>query len=157
MKRLSVPIFALCLLAACENKASEKKEELIIPAKDTVAMANTASYTGCYMMTIEKDTAYMHLDDSASYLSGHLSYNRFEKDSNRGSVTLKAEKGKLKGWYNFMSEGQLSVREIVFKITGTSLAEAYGDVEMKGDSVFFKYPAALHFEDRHTFVKTVCK
>ena len=158
MKKIFAPIITLCIFCACENKTAEKKEDDSITAKDTAAAAvSTPTLAGCYMMVIEKDTAYMHLDDSATYFTGHLSYKRFQKDSNRGGVILKAIDDKLKGWYSFTSEGKLSVREIIFKITGTSLSAAYGDVNMKGDSVLFKYPVALKFEIKHPFMKTECK
>ena len=157
MKKLLTPVIALCMFAACENKTAQKKGDAIT-SKDTVVTTNTKpTFTGCYMMVIEKDTAWMHLDDSATYLTGHLNYNRFQKDKNRGSVTLKVVNDKLKGWYTFNSEGKLSMREIVFKIDGMSLAEAYGDVEMKRDSVFFKYPVTLNFEIKHPFKKIACK
>ena len=158
MKKIFAPLIVLCIFTACQNKNTEKIEdaEIIEKEKSTEAIA-APTLAGCYMMIIEKDSAYMHLDDSATYLAGHLSYKRFEKDSNRGNVILKADNDKLKGWYSFYSEGKLSWREIIFKILGTSLAEAYGDIEMKGDSVNFKYPVALKFEDKHPFIKTECK
>ncbi len=158
MKKLTILIIGLNLFAACDNKTSDTKVETVISAEDSISSnKDSPSFTGCYMMVIEKDTAYMHLDDSAGYFTGHLSYKRFEKDSNRGTVTVKADKDKLKGWYSFFSEGQLSKREIIFKVNGSALAEGYGDVEMKDDTVTFKYPATLNFEDRHTFKKTECK
>ena len=158
MKKLTILIIGLNLFEACINKTPDIKVETVIIAEDSTSSSkDSPTFTGCYMMVIEKDTAYMHLDDSAGYFTGHLSYKRFEKDSNRGTVIVKPDKDKLKGWYSFLSEGQLSMREIIFKINGSALAEAYGEVEMKGDTVTFKYPATLNFEDGHTFKKTECK
>lgn len=162
MKKLILFIFVICIMYACNssnNNTIEKKEPVAEMIKDSIVTPPAKiSYAGCYMMVISKDTAFMHLDDSSGYLSGHLSYKKFEKDNNKGVVTLlPAEKNQLHGWYNFSSEGTQSVREIIFKITDSTLSEGYGDVKMKNDSVYFKYPTVLKFEEKHPFKKRDCK
>ncbi len=90
-------------------------------------------------------------------LSGKLIYKRFEKDNSTGLVRLQLVKDKWEGWYNFSSEGKGSVRQIIFKYEQGAFAEAYGDVMLKRDSVFYKYPSTLNFERDHPFRKTACK
>ncbi|MEO5943800.1 MAG: hypothetical protein ABIP30_13655 [Ferruginibacter sp.] len=162
MKKILIPAAFLLILNACNNSSNsteQKKESVAEIIKDTVVTPMPApSAGGCYMMVVSKDTAFMHLEDSTGFLSGHLMYKRFEKDSNKGVVTLSPEKdGKIHGWYNFASEGTQSVREIVFKVTDSTMAEGYGDVKMKGDTIVYKYPTVLKFEEKHPFKKTDCK
>jgi len=135
---------------------NEKKVSNNISVTDT-AINILPSSSGCHTMVIEKDTAYMSLEESGDSLYGPLDYKRFEKDSNKGFVRLLKRNGRAEGWYNFESEGKTTVRQIIFKLSGDSLSEAYGDIIMKGDTAIFKYPQALQFEEKHSFVKTNCK
>ena len=50
----------------------------------------------------------------------------------------------------------VTVRQIVFKITGDKLAEAYGDVNASGDTAYFAYPHTLNYEEAHPFEKITC-
>ncbi|MEJ7609929.1 MAG: hypothetical protein WKF88_01990 [Ferruginibacter sp.] len=116
-----------------------------------------ASLAGCYRMTIEKDTAYLELKQEGDSAFGPLVYKRFEKDSNTGTVSLKLAGDHADGWYIFNSEGKSTVRQIMFKTDSSGLAEGYGDIAIKGDSAYFKYPHALHFEEKHHFLRMPCK
>ena len=162
MKKILIASAFLLILNACNNTSDNtdlKKEPVAEIIQDTVVTPVATAYSaGCYMMVISKDTAFMHLDDSTGFLSGHLMYKRFEKDSNKGVVTLSPEQdGKMHGWYNFASEGTQSVREIIFKVTDSTMAEGYGDVKMKGDTIVYKYPTVIKFEEKHPFKKRDCK
>lgn len=142
------------MLYSCTSES--KKQDASQPvAKDTAA-ANI-SYSGCYEMIISRDTAYMQLADSGYFYTGMLSYKRFEKDSNKGIVSLSKEKDHLSGWYTFQSEGITSVRQIIFKAYDGKLAEGFGEVGVVGDSAFYKYPVTLQFEETHPFIKVNCK
>ena len=113
--------------------------------------------SGCYRMIMGKDTAYMELALHGDSLTGPLSYRRFEKDSNTGTVYLKKTAERAEGWYVFQSEGMTSVREIILHTSDSSFAEGYGEIEMKGDTAKFKYPHNIKFEDKHPFVRVPCK
>jgi len=115
-----------------------------------------ATLAGCYLMTIEKDTATMELKETGNGYKGNLVYKRFEKDGNNGTVNFIQDGPYLKGWYAFNAEGMVSVRQVIMKKTAADLAEGYGDVTVVGDSVFFKYPANLNFEEKHPFIKRNC-
>lgn len=98
----------------------------------------------------------MQLGKHGDSLYGTLEYRRFAKDDNKGTVVLLRTGDKAVGWYNFLSEGMSSVRQIKFKITDSSFAEAYGDIEMRGDTAVYKFPATVNFEEKHPFVKIPC-
>ena len=157
MKKVFI-VFILYFTCGCSG------DDNTVPSAETPAAAHNdssasvpANLAGCYRMTIEKDTAFLELKQEGDSLYGPLVYKRFEKDSNTGTVRMKLLKGLANGWYVFHSEGKSSVRQIIFQASDSSLAEGYGDIEMKGDSACFKYPHALRFEEKHLFVKMACK
>lgn len=154
MKQYITLIMFLVAAAGCGGNEKTLTNEVAVT--DT-ATNNISSPAGCHIMVLEKDTAYMSLQESGDSLYGPLEYKRFEKDSNKGIVRLLKRNGRAEGWYNFQSEGMHSVRQIIFKMSGDSLSEGYGDIMMKGDTAMYKYPQALQFEEKHSFVKVNCK
>ncbi len=156
MKNIFI-VFILFLAWGCSG------DDATVPSAEPAAVHNdpsvsdTTNLSGCYRMTIEKDTAFLELNQEGDSLYGPLVYKRFEKDSNTGNVRMKLVKGIANGWYVFNAEGKTSVRQIIFQASGSSLAEGYGDIEMIKDSACFKYPHALRFEEKHLFVKLACK
>ncbi|MEJ7626343.1 MAG: hypothetical protein WKF35_05740 [Ferruginibacter sp.] len=149
-------LYAILLLVSC-NSAKETGETDTPVVKDLNATTVTTLSTGCYQMNIEKDTALMNISVDGNAVTGTLLYKRFEKDSNTGNISGKYENGKITGWYNFLSEGKSSVRQVIFKVSETGITEGYGDIEMTGDTVNFKFPHALQYEDQHPFKKMDCK
>lgn len=120
-------------------------------------ISGLASLTpGCYRMIIGQDSAIMNLSIDADSVRGRLHYNRFEKADNSGEFSGKVDSNKVIGWYKFQSEGVITVRQVIFKITGNKLAEAYGDVNARGDTAYFTYPHTLNYEEAHTFEKIAC-
>ena len=158
MNKVYVLLF-LVLAASCTHHPEEKIVESLKKTYEPspVVPAAPDSLSGCYQMIIGKDTALMELHLQNDSLSGELRYKRFEKDSNAGRVRLQYNKKQWEGWYDFRSEGKATVRQIIFEYEQGLLDEAYGDVVMKGDSVFYKYPSTLNFERSHPFRKTACK
>ena len=154
-KRLCLGIIIISLyLPACNSSSTRAKE-----TTDSTAIkpVNPVSLEGCYMMNIEKDTAVLQLRDSMGILTGPLEYRRFEKDDNTGIFTGSlTSKNTLEGWYRFSSEGLISLRQVIFKVN-SGLVEGYGEMELRHDSAFFKYPSNLRFEENHPFLKQGCK
>ena len=149
LKKLLIPTFIL--IASCSSHVDKKE----IPNTDKQILKQDIS--GCYEMIISKDSAFMNINSDQNMVSGNLEYKRFEKDSNKGNFTGTINENYIDIWYNFQSEGIISVRQIRFKIDGEKLLEGYGDVEQKGDTVYFKYPQTLKYEDDHPFTKVNCR
>ena len=138
-------------LSACNSESNKKSEVLVekaIPIKEL---------SGCYEMVISKDSAFLNLNLKGNLVSGDLEYKRFEKDSNKGTFTGTYKDGIIDVWYNFQSEGVISVRQVVFKIEGENIFEGYGDVDQKEDTAYYKYPQTLKYEENHPFLKVECK
>lgn len=155
-----VIFFGAFLFAACnspEDKITTSGSTNDTLVKNDLVPSPATSYEGCYQMVIARDTAYLELKQEGERFSGPLVYKRYEKDSNKGSVVLTQTNDRLEGWYTFQSEGMTSVRQIVFKTENNALSEAYGDLNVKGDTAFFKYPTTLQFESKHPFNKVNCE
>jgi len=158
MKKIAIPLLFV-LVSACSGPLEKKLVESAVPVKNDPAAIVPApdSLSGCYQMIIGKDTAWMNIILQGNSLIGKLNYKRFEKDNSTGGLQLQFTNGKWEGWYDFLSEGKASVRQIIFKYDEGTFEEAYGDVIMKQDSVFYKYPSTLNFERGHPFRKMACK
>lgn len=146
-------LFGLVLFSCNANeRTSEAGVEVAAPV---YSKANLSF--GCYQMIVAKDSALMQVNlQGSDSVIGTLRYNRFEKDDNAGEFVGKIDSNKVIGWYKFQSEGVVTVRQIVFKITGDKLAEAYGDVNASGDTAYFAYPHTLNYEEAHPFEKITC-
>ena len=154
MKTYLLAIITSLLFFSCAESVNEKKEK---KPESTPNISLPTSLNGCYEMIISSDTAFMKIEQNSDVLNGILKYKRKDKDSNKGNISLTKKGNRAEGYYTFQSEGKTSVRQIVFKISNNSLAEGYGNIEMKNDTAFFKYPHALNFEEKHTFNKINCK
>jgi hypothetical protein len=107
-------------------------------------------------MIIGKDTAYLNLVQEGNHVNGRLRYQRAEKDANRGVFKGELMDSIIQGWYEFDSEGEVSVREIFFRPSGKGLAEGYGDIKLNGDTAVYRFPFSLKYEDNHPFLPIDC-
>jgi len=148
-----VPVF----MSACGSGIKSGPNDPNETKLDTSSKTLPVDLNGCYLMNIGKDTAKLHLEVEGIHVSGTLSYKRFEKDSNSGTIDGIIEGEKIKLWYRFASEGKISVREVYFKIVGGKLAEGYGDIGLRNDTAIFKYPSTLNYEEKHPYLKTACE
>ena len=96
------------------------------------------------------------MEGSANVVTGKLSYKFYEKDSNIGEF-----KGQLKGDtlladYKFMSEGQVSTRQVIFLIKNNVAKEGYGDMEEKNGKMVFKNRKSISFATGLILNKVEC-
>lgn len=158
MRWQNILIASVIAVAACNNK--EKAEESVTPVKDTVVDDSLVATTpipldGCYRMVSNRDTAIMRLNVVDSLVTGDLRYHWFEKDHNEGSVKGVIRDSLLILDYIFRSEGMMSVRQVVFRLAGTSLQEGYGEMTT-ADTIRYKDIYQLKFEQNHPFIKIPC-
>lgn len=80
-------------------------------------------------------------------MTGHLTYDFYEKDKNEGTIAGELNKDTLIADYTFRSEGTTSIREVAFLITDAGLTEGYGELVAAGDKMVFKNRHALSFSN----------
>ena len=96
------------------------------------------------------------MDGSANVVTGKLSYKFYEKDSNKGEIVGKLNGDTLLADYKFMSEGQLSTRQVVFLIKNNVAKEGYGKMEEKNGMIVFKDMRGVSFETGLALNKVEC-
>jgi hypothetical protein len=154
MKRLL--IISVVFFVACNSQTETKSENTADTLNNSVE-TSAPSINGCYMSILKQDTATLRINENAGLISGDLTYDRFEKDSNKGTFKGEIKDSLIIGDYTFQSEGNSSVRQVVFKISGANLIEGYGDINMNGDTATFKNISHLNYQNDQPFIKTDCK
>lgn len=145
-------IVALCLsLMACRQKTRVTGEKQM-DASGAAAMSQT-----CYSYTNGKDTAMLTLLTTGKASTGELAYHWFEKDRNTGTIQGEMYGDTLVASYTFNSEGQQSVRQVVFLKKGNQLLEGTGEVTDSNGEVKFKDLSKLDFGKSVVFEKVACK
>lgn len=163
MKKSLVLLTGIALLAsACHssNTTSNGADSTSVTSVDTTltpAVPAQVKVTDCYIYTKNKDTVKLKLNTENEELTGDLSYNLFEKDSNKGTITGEIKGDTILAEYTYDSEGMRSIREVVFLKRDGKLYEGFGDVEEKSGKTAFKNRAKLKFEDAIVLSLTECK
>lgn len=152
-------ILVACFLAACNANNREEKTEEGNVVKDVRVIDSTSAISGCYTAVLQRDTADMVIqhEPGAWSVSGDLVFNNFEKDDSKGTFNGKLEGDQIVAYYDFFSEGLKSVRQIVFKVTGDTLFEAYGNIIQSGDTTLFKNLDNLELLTEKPYIKRDCK
>jgi hypothetical protein len=94
--------------------------------------------SSCYFSTTGKDTVKLKVEVFPNVVTGRLSYNLYQKDSNKGEFEGYLHGDTLLADYKFMSEGKLSTRQVIFLIKDNIATEGYGDMEEKDGKMVFK-------------------
>ena len=150
-----------CLAAACNNPGDKISDagsaaDTTVPQRPSATTALDTSLAGCYSSTFKRDTAALQIETKGAVVSGPLSYSLFEKDRNDGNFQGEVNGDVLSGWYLFKSEGIMSVRQVAWKIKGTNLWPATGEMMQRGDTMIFKSMDRLQYDSLHPFIKIAC-
>ncbi|ACU58599.1 hypothetical protein [Chitinophaga pinensis] len=147
---------ALLTMLSCQQSASTSSET---EGKDSTvtAPAMVAAGPQCFTRISGKDTSYLQFETDNEVINGHLEYRLFEKDKNLGTITGTINNNIIEAEYRFMSEGQTSVRPVVFKLENNQVSEAIpSSFDKEGVPVFEKDLTKLKYEET-PFVKGDCK
>jgi hypothetical protein len=126
-------------------------------AADTiVTSAQPLVLTGCYEMTLKKDSAFLDLQVTDTVVTGTLNFNFFEKDRNSGTLQGVLRNDKILADYTFQSEGVTSVREVVFQIKDSTLLQGHGELKQQGTKLVFADPENLQYQTANPFIKVAC-
>ena len=155
MKKFILPIVLATLsFAACQSE-SATQEDVDGVAVDTNLIKVGA--TSCYSFIKNKDTAKLTFMSTNGMVTGELSYNLFEKDSNEGIIEGEMRGDTLLAEYTFNAEGKESVRQVAFLKKGNQLIEGFGDIEEKNGKTIFKNTSTLSFGNAVVFEKINCQ
>nr|WP_068892711.1 hypothetical protein [Pedobacter panaciterrae] len=140
-----------------DNKSSDSTSITSIDTTLTPAVPVQEKISECYIYTKNRDTARLKINTENEELTGDLSYNLFEKDSNKGTISGEVKGDNILAEYTFDSEGMRSTREVVFLKRDRKLYEGFGEIEEKNGKTVFKNRTKLKFGDAIVFSLTDCK
>lgn len=151
LKKLLFLIGLGSVLVACK-----KETQKALPKPDVSQELVTQE---CYLGIFKNDTLSMQLVVKGSQVtSGNLSYHRFEKDKNEGTLVGELKGDTLLAVYTFQSEGKTSVREVAFLKKETTYIEGFGEsTENDSGKVTFKNTKLLQFNSQNALSKVACK
>ncbi len=109
----------------------------------------------CFTWSIGENTATAHLDIEGTQVKGTLAFDYAEKNDSQGKLNGTLNNDIIMAEYTFVSEGQESVMEVVFKLQGNKLIQGYAEMEEQGGKLVFKDGVKLSFQN--TFVRTSCQ
>jgi hypothetical protein len=109
----------------------------------------------CFTWSIGDNTATARLRIEGSQVNGTLEYDYAEKDGSKGKLDGTLNNDIIMAEYTFVSEGQESVMEVVFKLQGNKLIQGYAEMEEQSGKLVFKDGVKLSFQN--TFVRTDCQ
>ncbi|RYY62104.1 MAG: hypothetical protein EOO05_03975 [Chitinophagaceae bacterium] len=159
MKRLLLLPGMLVLAAACNNPGDKLNDTGSRPADSVTVLQPPAvdtSLSGCYAFEAGRDTVMLQLEKKAENVSGSLSYNYFEKDRNDGTLQGTLSGDRITGFYLFKSEGVMSVRQEIWKVSNGQLVPGSGEMIQRNDSMLFRDPAAVKFDETRALKKRAC-
>lgn len=139
---------AFFLLISCNSQQEEKNSNEKTDQQQTET---------CYLYINNNDTVTLSTVQEGKTVTGDLAYNLYEKDKNTGTIRGEMKGDLLIADYTFMSEGMKSTAQVVFKKTGNTLVQGYGEVVNQGSSVTFKNIDSLNYTNSILLKETNCE
>ena len=129
----------ILVLISC-NEANKPADTSTVKKDSSTAVENKIMIPAstCYFSTNGKDSFRLKVEVFPNVATGRFSNKFYEKDSNEGELDGHLLGDTLLADYKFMSEGKLSVRQVIFLIKDSTATEGYGDMEEKDGKMIFK-------------------
>jgi uncharacterized protein YxeA len=156
MKKILILSILLISLTNCKKATTTESEITTETTNETVEENKTQPSPQCYAYNANGSKIELQMSTNNNDVTGTLTYELKEKDSNKGTFVGNIKDSILMGQYTFQSEGTESVREIAFLIKDNQLIEGYGDVITEGNTTKFKDKNTLNYSSNMPLMKTSC-
>jgi hypothetical protein len=133
----------LVAMASC-NQASESKtttQNPIVPEEAKIMVPEG----GCYAYMKNGDSIWLKVELFPNVATGVLTYHLSGKDKNVGTFDGRLLGDTLVADYTFRSEGKVTVRQIVFKLSAAQAREAYGKMRDYEGKMIYDDLSAIDF------------
>jgi len=143
MKIHKFSFIVLAAIASC-NQASEPNT---VP-RDSIAPEEVKIMVpegGCYAYMKNGDSIWLKVELFPNVATGVLTYHLSGKDKNVGTFDGRLLGDTLVADYTFRSEGKVTVRQIVFKLSAAQAREAYGKMRDYEGKMIYDDPSAIDF------------
>lgn len=154
--RLSFFVLVCMIVCSSCNNTTEMKNVTDHKDSTEVMATNSMATTQCYIGVPGKDSVFLQLHIDNNTVTGDLEYKRFEKDRNKGVIKGMFRGDTLLADYTFISEGVMSVREVIFLKKEDGLIEGFGDVEEKNKRMVFKNTGEVKFDEAMLLKQSDC-
>ncbi len=125
----AITLTLLALVAMSCQRSNPEPETTIESTSERGTNTSEMKSEQCYMYVVGKDSIRLQLNRQGNRVSGRITFDNFEKDSSKGSVSGQKVGDTLKLVYDFESEGMQSKREMYFLETGGELRMGLGQFE----------------------------
>ncbi|QMU26499.1 hypothetical protein [Adhaeribacter radiodurans] len=150
--KLFILAASFSLLMSCQSEQKMNTTE-----NTAVKASNNQLTSSCYQYSSSQDSVLLHLNPVGDSMIGELIYAFAEKDLNTGSIAGQMKGDTLFADYTFLSEGQISVREVAFLKKDQTWLEGYGEVTTNGQKATFTNKAALNFDNTVLLKPVTCR
>lgn len=140
MKTTATLLISAILLASCQKK--EEKTETTITEETTVTTPapEPVAEKECYLKVIGKDSIIVEIEHDGDSIHGIYHWKPFEKDKKISTYRGVMNSNTANVIANSQQEGMDYREEVIFTVTGSTLAVKFG--EMKEDNGIWKYKDA---------------
>lgn len=149
---MKTPLLTLLVAAALTGCGTKNATTADTDATETAS----GSVARCYALMTAGDTVRLNLNQQGNEVTGTMLVQLAEKDRNTGTLQGQMRGDTLLANYTFQSEGQESVREVVFLAKDGGFVEGYGPVQEQDGKMVFTPGAPLTFEMNRVLTKTTC-
>ncbi|MEO6611764.1 MAG: hypothetical protein ABIT05_02485 [Chitinophagaceae bacterium] len=111
----------------------------------------------CYRYTVNTDTILLNMTRKGDAVTGTLIYHLDGKDKNTGTLKGLIKDDILLANYSFMSEGIRSVRQVAFKLNGSTAVEGFQETGTTHDTAYFRDINSLEYNNSMVLTAVVCK
>ncbi|WP_286779113.1 MULTISPECIES: hypothetical protein [Sphingobacterium] len=152
MRIINFGFIALLCCAGCHQE--QKKQVTSTKRNDTVQTTQPLDTAGffsgksTYQYLKNGDTISLSITVDGEKVQGDLSYAWKEKDRNSGHIDGVLKGDILTADYTFSSEGQESVRQVIFKLSKARAMEGYGAMEEKAGKMSFVDLKKIAFDEK---------
>jgi hypothetical protein len=150
---LSVAVVAV---AACNEPQQSTTKNGLSDTSKAVENKIMIPSSSCYSTTTGKDSVFLKVEVFPNVVTGKLSYQFYQKDSNKGEFEGHLHGDTLLADYTFISEGKRSTRQVVFLIKDNIAVEGYGNMEEKNGKMIFKNQQEIVFGKGLRLEKVPC-
>jgi len=154
MRKLYFGLILLTFGTAC-RQGDKKPNDTMLPKHQNVDSLtqnadhqNRLSGEKTYQYLKNGDTISLVIQIDGEKVYGDLTYAWKEKDKNRGKVEGILRDSVLTADYTFSSEGQQSIRQVVFKLSAQRAVEGYGPMEEKAGKMLFVDSEKVAYDEK---------
>ena len=153
MKTLNLLVLAVFAAVACKGPKEDSPIDVHF-SPDSVARAEILEE--CFQFVNGKDTVRLRIQPEEVNVTGELAYLWFEKDKSWGTIAGTLEDSLLIAEYTFLSEGDTSTRQVVFKRFKEGWKEGYGEINEVDGVVVYKNIDSLDYSHEVNLMSIPC-